>query len=161
MASTVADYDGRQVDLAAFRGVFAKTEAREQLLSQELAGPSDGGAVVAGVFRLAQSVLITLMTKRGSKKNRPEGGTDFVTDGERGQWRTTADVQQSFYLARLDVKQQIQAVESTSDPEDERYGDLELTGVILNGDRVTIRVYVQSLAGTDYTFLTPITVPVR
>lgn len=157
--STVVDYIGRTADLFAFRGLFPA--GREQLLAQQLVRPGDNGQLIAGIQKLAQKVLIILLTKTGSRQYVPSEGTDFMLDAQRGMWRTTADVEASFYSARLDVSRQCQASESDNDPDDERWLSLELNTVILAGDKVTIRMTLTSRAGSTYTFLTPLSVPLR
>lgn len=159
--STVVDYRNRKADMLAFRSIFPQQRGRDQLLSQELVRPGDGGALIAGVEKLAQKVLLILLTKLGSRMYSPTEGTSFMIEAERGQWRTPADVSQSFYTARLDVSRQCRDSEAEDDPLDERWGSLDLEGVTLVTDRVTLRLALVSAAGTNYTFLTPITVAVR
>jgi hypothetical protein len=159
--STLSDYIGRRVDMVCFQLLRTPLAGRDQALVQELVRPADGGSVVAGVQKLAQKVLMTFLLKRGSKKYRPDDGCDFMTAAARNLWRTTADVEQSFYSARLDVRRQIEEEETDDDPDDERYGDVVLLGLTLSATRVTLRVQVVSAAGTEFTFLTPITVPTR
>lgn len=159
--STLADYTDRRVDYFAFRGVFERQTTSEQLLAQRLVGSSDGGQVVAGIEKLAQRTLLILLCKLGSRVYSPNEGTTFMIDAARGAWRTAADVESSFYAARLAVARQVQAVEREDDPLDERWGSLELLGVVLDGDTVSLRMSLVSAAGTGYVFLTPIEVSPR
>lgn len=161
MASNVADYRNRRADLLAFRGVFPQLRGRDQILAQELVRPGDGGALIAGIEKLAQAVLLILLTKIGSRPYKKTDGTTFMLDAERGHWRTPADVSESFYAARLDVSRQIRATEVDADPLDERWGSLDLDGVTLSGDRVSLRITLVSAARTSYKFMTPITVPIK
>lgn len=158
---SVVDYADRRADILAFRGVFPAVAGSEQLLAQEMIKPGDGGALIAGVEKLAQRILLALLTKVGSRKYRPTDGTTFMIRAQRGLWRTTADVESSFYSARFDVRQQLQRDESSDDPADERWGSLELEGVILNGDTVSLRLAVTSAAGTGIKFIAPLTVAVH
>ena len=159
--STVADYRNRRADVLAFRPLFPHLVGRDQILAQELVRPGDGGALIAGIEKLTQKVLLILLTKVGSRKYANTEGTTFMLEAERGYWRTPADVSQAFYSARLDTSRQCQETESADDPLDERWGSLELDGVTLSGDHVSLRLSLTSAAGTSYSFLTPITVPVR
>lgn len=161
MASTVVDYRNRLSDVLAFRGIFPQLRGRGQLLAQELVRPGDGGMLIAGIEKLAQKTLLVLLTKLGSRKYAPLEGTRFMADAQAGRWRTAADVSESFYAARLDVSRQCRASEAATDPADERWGTLELDGVTLVGDKVTLRISLTSAAGTAYSFLTPITVPIK
>ncbi len=159
--ATVADYRDRRADVLAFRGVFPQLRGRGQLLAQELVRPGDGGAIVAGIEKLAQKVLLILLTKTGSRQYAPAEGTAFMRDAQRGAWRTPADVSDSFYAARLDVSRQCRASEAADDPADERWAALDLDGVTLAGDKVTLRLSLTSAAGSTYSFLAPVTVPIR
>lgn len=159
--STVADYVGRRADMLAFRSMFPQVGGNKQLLVQELVQPGDGGYLIAGIQKLVQKVLLILLTQIGSRRYAPEEGTTFMLEASRGLWRTPADVQQAFYAARLDVSRQCRASEQADDPLDERWGTLDLDGVTLVGDKVTLRMSLTSAAGTQYTFMTPISVPLR
>lgn len=159
--ATVADYQGRTCDLLAFTGIMPADYGHEQLLVQQLVGSNDGGALIAGIEKLAQRFLLTLLLRKGSRVLAPDDGTIFMIDAARGHWRTVADVQQSFYVARLDAGRQLVAVETDADPDDERYASADLTGVVLNNDRVTIRLILTSRAANHYTFLTPLHVSLR
>ena len=159
--STVADYVGRKTDLLAFRGIFPQLRGREQILAQHMVRPGDGGVITAGIQKLAQKVLLILFTKIGSRQYARGEGTTFMIDAQRGSWRTPADVSQSFYAARLDVSRQCRDSEAADDPLDERWGSLDLVGVTLAGDKVSIRLALVSAAGSTYSFLTPIPVPIK
>lgn len=161
MASTAADYRNRRADVLAFRGIFPQLRGRDQLLAQEMVRPGDGGQLIAGIEKLAQRVLLVLLTKIGSRRYAPLEGTTFMIEAERGGWRTVADVTQSFYSARLDVSRQVRAIETPDDPADERWGSFDLDGVTLVADKVSLRLSLVSAAGTAYTFMTPITVPIK
>jgi hypothetical protein len=159
--STVADYVGRTVDFLVFRANPALRRNGAQLLVQQVARTGDGGAIVTGIEKLAQRVLLILLTQLGSKPYAPTEGTSFMIDAKRGAWRTPADVTSSFYAASLDVKRQQQAIETSDDPDDERWGGIVLDGVTLADSTVAIRLTLTSQAGTAFTFITPITVPIR
>lgn len=159
--STVADYAARKADLLAFRGIFPQRRGREQLLAQEFVRPGDGGALIAGVEKLAQKILLVLLTKAGSRTYAAAEGTAFMIEAERGSWRTPADVAMSFVTARLQVARQCRLSEAADDPLDERYASLVLDGVTLSAGTASLRMTLTSAAGTAYSFITPITVPVR
>jgi len=161
VASTVVDYATRRADMLAFHGIFPQLRGREQLLSQELVRPGSGGELIAGIEKLAQRVLLILLTKVGSRKFARTEGTTFMLDAQAGRWRTPADVSESFYAARLDVSRQCRATETSSDPADERWGSLDLDGITLSGDKVSLRLVLVSAAGTTYKFMTPISVPIK
>lgn len=147
--------------MLAFRGVFPAMPGRDQLLAQQLARPGVPGELVAGVQKLAQRLLLILLNKLGTRQYAPTEGTAFMIEAARGLWRTPADVESSFYSARLDVSRQAQASEADDDPLDERWGSFDLLGVVLSGDQVSLKLYVVSAAGTTYTYITPIAVPIK
>jgi len=161
MPSTAADYRSRRADVFPFRAVLPGPRGRPQVLAQELARPGDGGQLIAGIEKLATKALLCLLTRRGSRAYAPAEGTAFLTDAAKGVWRTPADVADSFYSARLDVSRQCRASEAATDPADERWGGLDLVGVTLAGDRVSVRLLLTSAAGSTYEFMTPISVPIR
>lgn len=159
--TTAADYQYRTADMLAFRGIFPGVRGRDQLLSQELVKPGDSGLLIAGIEKLAQKVLTGLLNRAGSKLYKKTDGTGFMTDAVRGSWRTPADVETSFYAARLDLSRQITADELDTDPLDEKWGGIELDGVIVAPGKVTIRITLTSAAGSEYVFLAPISVPLK
>ena len=159
--STVADYAGRTVDMLALQTLGNRFLDTDIAKSQTLVRTDDGGMLIAGIQKLAQRVLITLLTSVGSKIYDPAFGTQFIPDARAGNWRTIADVTQSFYSARLDVARQLAAEQLASDPLDEIYNGMTLTDVVLSSDMIRLSIDLTSLAGTTYTVLAPITVPIN
>lgn len=157
--SNIKDYAGRLVDAAAFQLLLPAEGV--QLLVQELATHRDGGSVIAGIQKLVQRILLTLLTIKGTRKYQPALGCQFMLDAISGGWRTVADVTQSFLLARSDVRNQLILEETTDDPDDERYGGMTLDRVTLSERMVTVHISVRSLAGDAYTFLVPLKVAIR
>jgi hypothetical protein len=158
--SSVAAYAGRTVDLLAFRPTPANATPEQLLQSQTLVGPTDGGLLIAGLGKLAQRVMMTLLTPLGSQLYSPALGTQFITDMLSGAWRTPADVMQSFYSARLDVAQQLQTTEFINDPLDEQYSGMTLMNVTFGSDTITLQIALTSQAGSTTVFLAPIAVPI-
>lgn len=157
--STVADYQGRTVDLLAFQADFAARGDR--VLAQALVGPADGGSIVTGIEKLAQRLLLVLLTKRGSLRYAPTLGTALLADAQSGRWRTAADVALSFNSAKLALVRQLRAQERNDDPGDERIDRVELLGTTFTAGDAVLRLLLLSDAGTAYTFVTPIPVTVR
>ena len=161
--STLADYVGRTVDLLAFGppagGYIPGTD---QLLAQSFVGAgAGGGAVVTGVEKLAQRVLLTLLTRAGTLAFQPALGTTFLDDAQSGQWRTEADVELSFYAAKLDLVRQVQGMQTAADPPDEQLVTVDLDSATLAGTHVTLHLTLVTAAGTGRTFLAPIPVVTR
>ena len=156
---SISSFFGRTADILAFHGDFPAD--RELLTGQTLVPNGTGGYLCTGIQKLAQRLLLILLTKQGSRKYRPGDGTRFMTDATRGHWRTPADLRLSFSSARLDFMRQLQAMELASDPADERVESVELLGTTLLPDKVALQIKLTSKAGSGYTFLTPITVPIK
>lgn len=157
--TSVADYAGRTTDMLAFQGAFPS--GGDRLLAQSLVGDRDGGSVVTGVEKLAQRVLLILLTKAGSMAYRPDDGTTFMRDADAGAWRTAADVELSFHAAKLDLVRQIRAVALDSDPADEVIDSIEFLGAALTDGAATLQLRVVSAAGVSVTFIAPISLVVR
>ena len=145
--------------MLAFQGAVV---GRNVEVVQALTDPgSPGGFVVTGVNKLAQRLLILLLTERGSLRYLPEVGTFLITDARLGLWRTLADVQQSAHSALLDVRRQLVLAESEDDPADEKVDNIELLSATLQGDRASLHLQVSSLAGDTRAFIAPLSFVVQ
>ena len=153
--ATLTDYIGRTVDIAAFKGWKPNEHVQ---VEQALILPGKSGELITGIEKLLQRFTIELLTEEGTLVYLPERGTGFMTSARTGFWRTTGDVQDAFSLSLIDIRNNLQAEESTSDPDDERFDNAELLSVSLFGDSVTLSVKIISLAGTTFTAILPITV---
>lgn len=160
--STVADYVNRLSDYLAFQPLGTSVRGFNSLpLVQQLVGADSLGALTAGIQKAVQRFLIVLLTKKGSVPFDAEEGTILMIAAEQGLWRTVADVEQTFYTARLDAVRQVTSVELDTDPDDEKFADAVLTGVTLSGDMVSLAIMYTTQAGSSYTYLTPIQVPIH
>lgn len=153
--ATLTDYIGRTVDVAAFKGWKPNKHVQ---VEQALVLPGKSGELITGIEKLMQRFAIELLTEENTLVYLPERGTDFITSARAGSWRTTGDVQASFSLALVNIRNNLQAEESEDDPDDERFDNAELLAVSLSGDSVTLSVKIFSMAGTDFTVVLPITV---
>lgn len=158
--STVADYQGRTADLLMLQGDYSGRGDR--LLVQSLVGPAAlGGAVVTGIQKLVQRVLLALLTRAGTMRYRPAAGTTFLSDAQAGIWRTAADVELSFNSCRLDLVRQVRAEERDDDPADERLDGVDLLDASFTAGDAVVRALVTSDAGSSYVFVAPVPVVVR
>lgn len=153
--ASVADYVGRQVDVAAFRGWKPGTHKQ---VTQDLVLPGKHGEEIAGIEKLLQRFTIELFTETGSLTYLPLRGSRFMTEARAGYWRTGGDVQSSFSSAMLDISSNLTIEEAETDPDDERFVSAELLSVSLLADEVTLTVKVTSRAGTSFEALLPLTV---
>ena len=152
MPTTIAAYAGRSIDLVAFQGA---QESGEVLLVAALALDGGSGSIVTGIQKLAQRFLLELLTEKGSITYSTRG-TNFMSDARLGAWRTSGDVEQSFYSALVDIRRNLILEESLTDPKDERFSSASILSVFLRDDGVSIRVQVTSLAGTKRVFIAPL-----
>ncbi len=143
---TAADYLGRSVDVAAFTGQRPEGDTQ---LTAALAEPGQSGLVVTGIVKLAQRWLMEFMTIRGSMPGLPDRGCDFFGQIARGELRTSVDAGQAFYLSAEQVRANIIAEETVTDPDDESYADVTLIAVVVDRGKLTIRVKIDSRAGTS------------
>lgn len=152
---SVAQYVGRQADLVVFHGV---AESGESLLEMSLAEEGGSGKIVAGPQKVAQRFLLELLREKGTMPLRSSGGSDFMTEARMGLFRTAIDVMGAFARAVVDIRTTLQAEESDSDPDDERFQDAELVSAEVSASQVSIRVRVLTRAGESREFLFPLKV---
>jgi len=152
-------YIGRTVDHIAFDDMMP---GRDALLTQRLVKDGMSGALITGIQKLAQRYLLELMTELGSLIYLPDRGSTFMIDFHAGFWRTPADVAGSFASASLQLRRNLILEEDAdNDPPDERFDSADLLSVGLPApDHVTIRVQVNSLAGTSRVVVFPIRINV-
>jgi hypothetical protein len=140
-------------DLRVFHPLSTGPQAR---LAVAFADADDRTMACSGLERLCQQVLLLLLTARGTKRFAPSYGTRFVSDGQRGAWRTTADVARSFAAAVLDVKRQLRAAELEDTPDDERVDEVTLERVSVDRDQVAIGISVTARSGATTSFVAPV-----
>lgn len=151
--TSVLDYVGRTVDVLAFDDAKAQGET---LLTQALVKPNQSGALITGISKLVQRVLIELLTEKGSLLYDANRGTDFITQFRSGLIQTTQDLTSAFALAELDIRLNLGLEENTDDPADERYESMELLSVALATDTATLSIKVNSLAGDSRIVIYPL-----
>jgi hypothetical protein len=154
ISQTLASYVGRLADFLVLR-----TDA-QGVVTMAMVEPADGGQICVGLQKLFQRYLLILCTKKGSMLYLPDFGCQFLIDFDAGNWRTVADVYQSFISSQLDVKRQLFLDELDTDPPDEDFFTANLLNVTLTGEQVAITIQVVSLAGESATYIVPIvTIP--
>lgn len=144
---------GRLYDVAMFQGEQASGET---LLTASLAVDGQSGTVLTGIAKLAQRVLLEFYTEQGSMPFASARGTTFMTAARQGSLRTELDVFQEFAFAVGTLQQNLRGDELDTDPNDERFGSLDLTQVIFSGRNLTLRMTLESLAGTARTVYLPV-----
>lgn len=133
--SVASDYADRQIDLS----VLQWTRASGELLLRQRLAVNGGGRQVAGVLRLAQRFLLSLLTPRGSVRHYPSRGSTFLVELRAQRVRTASDLLGAASRGLVDVRRELAADERDTDPLDERFGGASVTRVELNSG--TARVW--------------------
>jgi hypothetical protein len=153
---STANYVGRTVDMLAFQH---DGTPGEKLASMSLFTAGGSGKLVAGPQKLAQRWLLEFMTEIGTIPALPRRGSDFMYEARTGQFRTTVEAEQAFFLAADLVATSLRAEEDDDTPADEAYGSVDLTSIAVSGDQLTLHIVLRSAAGTSRELIMPI--PIR
>lgn len=152
--STISDYIGRKVDLAAWQDTY---HGNRIAMTPGFAVDGEGGRAIAGIKKLAQWFLFELLLERGSMLYDPDRGCDFMRLARIGALRTQLDVEQAFFSALIDIRRNLRDRETDDSPDDERYGSAELLSVFHTPGDISLSVRLTSLSGESREFLFPIT----
>lgn len=147
-----AQYVGRVVDLMAFTGVKASGRV---LLEQRMAAPGEAGMICTGIQKLAQRVMVELLTRTGTLPYAPTRGTRLMTLLLQGTVNTQLDAIQAMNGALVELKTNLQGEETAADPDDERYDSTEVLSVTFAPGNVQYSLYVHSRAGTGRKIILP------
>jgi hypothetical protein len=154
LSAPVTAYVGRTVDYLAFDDAKATGEA---LLTQAIVLPGQSGALITGIQKLVQRVLLELLTEQGSLEYDTGRGTTFITQIRSGMIRTSQDLFQAFNLAEVTLRTNLRLEEDVAtDPADERYQSATLVSASLTGDQAYLKIQILSAAGTDRTVVYPL-----
>lgn len=139
------------IDLLAFHPYSPSLPAE-----QSLAPGETGGLPCEGAAKLAQRVLVVLLTRKGSMRYDPAFGTTFMSAASSGAFRTPADVRQAFYASRLDLTRQIKIVQAAGDPPSERLAFIDLTAISVTPGGVSVTIAVATEAGGVQSVAVPV-----
>lgn len=152
--STIADYQGRKIDILAFQPKEGTTE-----LTQNLASDGSGGLICTGIQKLAQRWVLEFLTPVGTIPYKVTRGCAFITQLRSGIVRTEMDVTAFFYSSASEVAVNLITEDQETDPSDERYSDVSLEGFSITDDRnLILNVLITSVAGTTRQVILPISV---
>ena len=159
MIPTTMDYTGRTVDLEVFQ-----TEAvpAERLRLELTAASSGKHRRVAGVQKLVQRYLLTLLTSKGSVRYMPERGTKFMAYVAGGLLQSRTDIVQYFAFSDSDAAAQLKSQDASQEgqglPADEKYSRSYLMDYLIDpaAARLYLKVRLLSQADTAYTFVIPV-----
>jgi hypothetical protein len=152
--STIADYQGRTIDVLAFQPKERTTE-----LAQALAADGSGGLICTGIQKLSQRWVLEFLTPVGSIPYLTTRGCAFIAQLRSGIIRTEMDVAAFFYSSASQVAVNLITEDRDTDPSDERYSNVSLEGFSITGDRnLVLNVLITSVAGTTREVILPISV---
>ena len=154
--SDVLKYEGRLYDASAFQNIPEPGERRQ--LKASLADEGTSGAIVTGVQKVIQWVLMELLETTGSALYLDNRGTEFLRDLRQGRLRTEVDVFTKFNFAAAKILRRIQADQKQDDPPDEQLTRIRLDRYTISPERVQMFVSVTTAAGETREFIMPIEV---
>jgi hypothetical protein len=151
--SGVIAYRGRTVDARAL-----VDNGKTSPMTQELVGASNTGAVLTGIAKLVQRVVLELLTDRGSLRYLPDRGTFLMPQLRAGLIRTSAELFTAFSSAAADVRLSLRNDTRDEDPADEKLQSIEMISAEIVNQTAIIRARVTSEAGENSEVYLPLTV---
>jgi hypothetical protein len=148
---TPISYSGRTVDVSALGNMQAGTTVTPGIYQ-----PGGNGELLQGTAKLMQRFFLELLTISGSLPFDLSRGCDFLLDALNGFWQTPGDVYTSFASAKSTVRLNLLSDQQAADPDDERYGDAQITSVILTQDSVVLTVQMTAVSGDTLTLGYPL-----
>ena len=128
-----ADYANRTVDLQVLQGIQRYGKV---LTPTALAAAGEGGRAATGIVKLAQRFLLELLTPRGSQIYNPTRGSSLLPEIQEGRIRTPIAASTAGSRAILTAKRSLLAEESSTDPDDERYGSARVRSAEVTSNSV-------------------------
>lgn len=111
---------------------------------------------VSGIEKLGQRFILELFTEQGSIPYLSSRGCDFATNLRRGWVLTEYDAFAAFAAAVLQAAANLQAEDSTSDPDDERLAGAQLVSLSVAPETTTLTIAVHSVTGSSTTLQVPL-----
>ncbi len=142
----VLPYTQQTYDVLALRGT---TPGKRVEVDQSLADADVSGEIVLGRQKLAQRVLMRLLTGLASMRYARTEGTDFINKLRRGQLSSVAAVRGAFAIAEAHIRAQFERETRRSDTPEERYKSFSLLSVSLEPGTVVLTVAIESQATTE------------
>jgi hypothetical protein len=139
-------------DVAAFQLPANFTMPEDQAL-----WALDGtGHAVTGILKLAQRVLLQLLTVRGSQPFSPNTGTSLLSAVRQGQVRNEIDAYMYFQYAVSELRTNLQADGQPTDPADERFADLAVTSLTFTPLQLSYSLKLTSASGDSRALTLPV-----
>lgn len=109
--------------------------------SGAISGPGEN-TLVAGILKLAQKVLLELLTSQGSMPYNSDIGSSFLTTLSKRNIYSEYDVFMTFALASASVKQHLQLQETEDMPTSEKLRDIKLKKIVAVPETLLLTVTV-------------------
>lgn len=113
---------------------------------QILADATDSGRTVTGVDKVAQRLLLHLLTRKDSIP-QSTAGCEFLDLCLNGNVTTENDVFVIFASSLNTVVQAIQAEQLDTDPEDEQLAGVGIENLQLTEDSASLNIVIRTVAG--------------
>lgn len=149
------DYSGRAKDI----DITPTIDPTKTSAQKVTPGFGQVSSYCAGVQKLVQRFMISLVTVQGSQKSYPTFGTNLLKSLTVSSLTTLADLRHAFNFASAKVVSEFRAYQSATPnlPDDEQLDTALLLDVSVNANyEVTYRVALYTKAGETYDFLLPI-----
>lgn len=139
-------------DIAAFQ-----LPAHAYLVTDQRLWELDGtGRAVTGILKLAQRVLLDLLTVKGSKPFDTNAGTSLLNFVRQGRIRNEIDAHTYFQYAVGELQQNMQDEETTDDPPDERFASLSIISLTFTPLQLAYSLKLLSMSGDSRTLTLPV-----
>lgn len=139
---------------------FQMPDSASQPSPQQLWELDGAGRAVTGIVKLAQVVLLELLTVKGSMPFAQSRGTSLLMFVRQGSIRNEVDAHVYFQYAVGELLQNLAAEETADTPDDERAVSLEIDNVTFSFDRLVYNLTLTSVAGTTRQLSLPVaTIP--
>lgn len=148
LSATLAQYAGRSVDLSVVNNIRPPGSTKQETpwgLTND---------ICTGAVKMAQRVLLTLLTERGSIRVAPELGTGLPGAIRAGRITTSEDVEIEVGSALVEALSQLA---QNTGMEDERIVDLDLESYALVRDRLDLSIRIQWAAARPV--ILPVSIP--
>jgi hypothetical protein len=162
MITATTDYSGRQVDLEFLQTIEKPVGQTAVTKSVALKQPK----MVAGLQKLIQRYVVLLLTRLGTVYLAPDQGSRFLDRILRGGGRSGGYIEQTFAFANSDVIDQMRSEDNLEDTygptsDDERIDTAVLLdySVDFATSTLSLRIFLESVAGQSVTYVVPVTVP--
>ena len=162
MIPSTTDYNGRLVDLEYLQSIPQPVGSYAVTQSIAMSSPK----IVTGIQKLVQRYAITLLTRLGDVYLAPERGTAFLDRIQRGGGRSRGHILQTFAFANTDAIRQMRVDDGDTAtygeiPTDEQIRSAQLVdySVDFTTSTLSLTVFIESNAGTSFTYVIPVTVP--